>query len=85
MGTVEQTAYEAPGQAGSPVELEERYTPVTGKAFCQVANSAPDDVELALDAAPAAKDGRGECSTAERAETINAMAEVSYDRKPLGF
>ena len=31
-------------------------TPSTGQPFCEVASSAPADVELALDAAHAAKD-----------------------------
>ena len=74
-----QPPYEVPGQAGSPVELRERYenfiggewiapttgeyrenlTPSTGEAFCEVAYSGAQDIELALDAAHAAKDAWG--------------------------
>ena len=96
MGTIEQTTYAAPGQAGSPVELKDHYenfigghwvppttgdyrdnlTPATGEPFSSVANSAPDDIELALDAAHAAKDAWGETSAPERAEVLNAMADA---------
>jgi aldehyde dehydrogenase len=41
-----------------PVEgrYRENLTPVTGAVICEVADSTPADVELALDAAHAAKD-----------------------------
>src|ERR1700746_2115574 len=75
MATVESTTYDAPGEAGSPVALEQRYenfiggkwiapttgeyrenlTPSTGEPFCEVAHSGAQDIELALDAAHAAK------------------------------
>ena len=38
-------------------------TPVTGKVFTQVARSTEEDIELALDAAHAAKDAWGKTSS----------------------
>ena len=51
-------------------------SPVTGQPFCEVAESTPEDVELALDAAHAAKDAWGEASLAERAAVLNAIADA---------
>jgi len=51
-------------------------SPVTGKAFCEVARSSAEDVELALDAAHAAKDAWGETSLADRAKVLNAIADA---------
>jgi aldehyde dehydrogenase len=50
-------------------------TPVTGKVFTQVARSNAEDVELALDAAHAARDAWGKTSTTERANLLNRIAE----------
>jgi len=41
-----------------------------------VAHSTPEDVELALDAAHAAKDAWGEASATERAHVLNAIADA---------
>ena len=60
-------------------EYRDNPTPVTGQAFCQIANSAPADIELALDAAHAAKDGWGEASVTERSRVLNAMADAIED------
>ena len=80
MALIESTTYAAPGEPGSPVELQSRYenfiggewtvpttgeyrenlTPSTGEPFCEVAHSGANDIELALDAAHAAKDAWGE-------------------------
>ena len=57
-------------------EYRDNLSPVTGEAFCQVANSAADDIELALDAAHAAKDAWGDSSATERSATLNAMADA---------
>ncbi|MBV9002398.1 MAG: aldehyde dehydrogenase [Solirubrobacterales bacterium] len=96
MATVESTTYDAPGRAGSPVALEQRYenfiggewiapttgeyrenlTPSTGEPFCEIAHSGADDIELALDAAHAAKDDWGGRSPAERAAVLNAIADA---------
>jgi aldehyde dehydrogenase len=51
-------------------------SPATGKPITQVAESTPEDVELALDAAHAAKDAWGEASATERAAVLNAVADA---------
>ena len=96
MSTVESTTYEVPGDAGSPVELKERYenfiggqwiapttgeyrdnlTPSTGNPFCEVAHSGAQDIELALDAAHAAKEDWARRSPAERAAVLNDVADA---------
>src|SRR6185437_14208785 len=50
-------------------------SPVNGQPFCEVARSTAEDVELALDAAHAAKDSWGETSLTERAAVLNAIAD----------
>lgn len=52
----------------------ENVTPVTGKVFTQVARSTAEDIELALDAAHAAKDAWGKTSVAERSNILNKIA-----------
>ena len=51
-------------------------SPVNGKAFCEVARSTAEDVELALDAAHAAKEAWGETSLTERAAVLNRIADA---------
>ena len=51
-------------------------TPSTGETFCEVAHSGVQDVELALDAAHAAKDDWASRSPAERAAVLNAAADA---------
>jgi aldehyde dehydrogenase len=53
----------------------ENTTPITGQAFCEISRSSKADVELALDAAHAAKDAWGRTSVAERALILNRMAD----------
>ena len=53
----------------------ENTTPVTGEVFCEVARSQAEDIELALDAAHAAKDAWGKTSVAERANILNKIAD----------
>ena len=48
-----------------------------------MADSTPEDVELALDAAHAAKDAWGETSAAERAEVLNAIADAIEKNKEM--
>ncbi len=62
--------------APSTGEYRENLTPSTGEAFCQVAHSGAQDIELALDAAHAAKDGWGGRSPAERAAVLNDVADA---------
>ena len=45
--------------APSTAEYQENLSPVTGKPFCEVPRSTAADIELALDAAHAAKDAWG--------------------------
>lgn len=49
-------------------------TPVTGKVLCQVARSTKEDIELALDAAHAAKEAWGKTSVTERSNILNKIA-----------
>ena len=51
-------------------------SPATAKPICEVADSTPEDVETALDAAHAAKDAWGETSAAGRAKVLNAAADA---------
>ncbi|HHY71999.1 MAG TPA: aldehyde dehydrogenase family protein [Bacillus bacterium] len=53
----------------------ENKTPVTGEVFTLAARSSIEDIELALDAAHAAKDAWGKTSTAERALILNKIAD----------
>ncbi|WP_153730377.1 aldehyde dehydrogenase [Sporosarcina obsidiansis] len=50
-------------------------TPVTGKVFTQVARSQAEDIELALDAAHAAKGAWGSTSVTERANVLLRIAD----------
>jgi aldehyde dehydrogenase len=56
-------------------EYRENLTPVTGRPFCEVAHSGEPDIELALDAAHAAKEAWGETSLTGRAAVLNAIAD----------
>ena len=57
-------------------EYRENLTPATGQPICEVAHSGAQDIELALDAAHAAKDAWGESSTTERSKVLNAVADA---------
>ena len=61
------------GKFVAPVKGEyfPNITPITGLPFCEIARSTAEDVELALDAAHAAKDAWGKTSPAERATSQN--------------
>src|SRR5207302_79122 len=60
--------------------LNDEYTtnlsPATGEAFTQVPRSTAQDIEVALDAAHAAKDAWGETAPAERARILNKVADA---------
>jgi aldehyde dehydrogenase len=60
-------------------EYRENLAPATAEPFCEVAHSTPDDVELALDAAHAAKGGWGRTSPAERAAVLDAIADAMQE------
>jgi aldehyde dehydrogenase len=57
-------------------EYRDNVTPSTGEPFCEVAHSGGQDIELALDAAHAAKEEWGSRSPAERAAVLNAVADA---------
>jgi aldehyde dehydrogenase len=61
-----------------PVEGEYRdnLSPATGQPICEVAQSGAQDIELALDAAHAAKDAWGETSSTERSQVLNRVADA---------
>ncbi|MFZ6677653.1 aldehyde dehydrogenase [Undibacterium sp. Tian12W] len=65
------------GKFVAPVKGEyfENISPVIGQAFCEVARSTAEDVELALDAAHAAKVAWGKTSPADRANILNKIAD----------
>ena len=54
----------------------ENISPVTGKVFCEVARSNEKDINLALDAAHAAKDGWAKKSPTERANLLMQIADI---------
>jgi aldehyde dehydrogenase len=58
-------------------------TPVTGKPLVEIARSTAEDIELALDAAHAAKDKWGQTSGAERALMLNRIADKMQDNLDL--
>ena len=57
-------------------QYSQNKSPATGQPFTEVPKSGPDDIELALDAAHAAKDAWGEASLTERAAVLNRIADV---------
>jgi aldehyde dehydrogenase len=61
----------------------ENPSPVNGAILCEVARSGAADIELALDAAHAAKDAWGATSPAERAVRLNQIAQVMEDNLAL--
>ncbi|WP_247826997.1 aldehyde dehydrogenase family protein [Arthrobacter antioxidans] len=65
------------GEWVSPIKGQyfENISPVTGKAFCEVARGTAEDIELALDAAHKAAPSWGKTSAAERALVLNRIAD----------
>lgn len=61
----------------------ENSSPINGRVLCEIARSDAADVELALDAAHAAKAAWGATSVAERAQRLNRIAQVMEDNLPL--
>ncbi len=57
-------------------QYRENLTPATGKPICEVAHGDAQDIELALDAAHAAREAWGETSTTERSRVLNAIADA---------
>ena len=50
-------------------------SPIDGSVVCTIARSTAEDIELALDAAHAAKDAWGRAAPAERARVLNKIAD----------
>jgi len=65
------------GEWVAPVKGEyySNLTPITGEALCEGASSSKDDIELALDAAHAAKGAWGKTSVQERANLLLKVAD----------
>nr|WP_249681552.1 aldehyde dehydrogenase [Roseococcus pinisoli] len=57
-------------------------SPINGKVICTVARSTAEDVELALDAAHAAREAWGKTSVAERSAVLLKIAERIESRLP---
>ncbi|WP_372400404.1 aldehyde dehydrogenase [Azospirillum sp. HJ39] len=70
------------GQWVAPVDGQyfTNLTPITGKPLCEVARSQAADVELALDAAHAAKDAWGRTSPTERSNILLKIADRMEER-----
>src|SRR5580704_11343690 len=65
------------GKWVAPVKGEyfQNITPVTGQPICEIPRSGAEDIELALDAAHAAKAAWGKTSGTERALILNKIAD----------
>lgn len=73
------------GQWVAPVQGEYfvNLTPVTGKPLCEVASSGKDDIDLALDAAHAAKAAWGAMSVQHRAALLHRIADRMEQNQEL--
>src|SRR3954467_8094060 len=58
-------------------------SPIDGKPLCEVPRSTAEDIELALDAAHAAKDKWGQTSPGDRARVLNQIADRMEERQEL--
>ncbi|CAN7406004.1 aldehyde dehydrogenase [Caulobacter sp. LjRoot300] len=61
----------------------ENSSPINGRVLCEIPRSDAADVEMALDAAHAAKAAWGATSVTERANLLNRIAQVMEDSLPL--
>ena len=61
----------------------ENVSPVTGQPVCEIARGTAEDIELALDAAHAAKDEWGRKSATERSNILNRVAQRMEDNLDL--
>ena len=61
----------------------ENITPVTGKTFCEIPRSNAQDIDLALDAAHAARHAWGHTSPTHRANIMNQIAQRMEDNLDL--
>ncbi len=69
------------GEWVAPVDGQyfDNTSPVNGKVLCQIPRSNAKDIELALDAAHAAKDAWAATSVTERSNLLNKIAQVMED------
>lgn len=58
-------------------------TPITGEVICEIPRSNEEDINLALDAAHAAKDAWGATSLAERSSMLHKIAQIMEDNLNL--
>src|SRR5450432_4881003 len=58
-------------------------SPTTGQVICQIARSQAEDIELAIDAAHAAADKWGRTCVADRARTLNRVADRMEEYLPF--
>ena len=58
-------------------------SPIDGRVLCEVARSDAEDIEKALDAAHAAKEGWGRTPAAERSRLLLRIAQKMEDNLPL--
>jgi aldehyde dehydrogenase len=65
------------GKMTPPVKGEyfPNVSPIVGQPFCEVARSTSEDIELALDAAHAAREKWGRTTVTERANILNKIAD----------
>jgi aldehyde dehydrogenase len=65
------------GKWVAPVKGEyfQNISPLNGKSFCEIARSTSEDIELALDAAHAAKDAWGKTSVTARSNILLKIAD----------
>ncbi|MEZ5536062.1 MAG: aldehyde dehydrogenase family protein [Thiolinea sp.] len=65
------------GEWKEPVQGQyfDNVSPVNGQVFCKIARSGAEDIELALDAAHAAKDAWGKTSVTERSNLLLKIAD----------
>jgi aldehyde dehydrogenase len=66
------------GKWVKPVKGEyfDNVSPVNGKPYCKIPRSSAEDIELALDAAHAAREAWGKTSVAERSNILLKIADV---------
>ena len=73
------------GKWVAPVDGQyfDNISPVNGLAFTQIARSNAKDIELALDAAHAAREDWGETSLTQRARVLNRIADAIEDHTEM--
>jgi aldehyde dehydrogenase len=64
-------------------EYSDNVSPATGEPFTEVPRSTTEDVDLALDAAHAAKDAWAEASATERSRVLNKLADAIEENVEL--